>query len=224
MNTYLSIQFKFTAAAHASLVNVIREAQEQQELHKRPNGNCSWFTDNKQFQERLHHGLIGRELDVVLAKYQLGRPQYQLVLNRNVENYSGIGNPHLDTINEQRLAPIRFNVLVDGDPAHKIYWWNITEGDPRIEKINYEVHGLRRWRKQVVGATHEQRIAAIGVPDNVAERITIPQEKAAFLRTDIVHAVELVANSGPRSVLSLRFDSGAWPPRIASAPHNGLFT
>jgi hypothetical protein len=205
MSPFLTVPFSFSSNTYKLLWAYIEAALVEHTTLKLSDGNASMLTNNAAFQAKIHESAIGLELTNALAKYELGIPYYQLFIYKPNMSYSGIGNPHLDNLGKHTTCPMRFNLLLEGLPEHKLYWWPIDCNHELIEEAEFPlINNKVGWRQQVRGARLEDRLAAVGEPQVVAAHTSTPQKSGVFVRTDVVHAVEIAAVR--RIVLSLRFN------------------
>jgi hypothetical protein len=160
-------------------------------------------------QTRLMQSQAWSEINEFVKGYGIHDAFPQLFIYKSLRQPRSValGNPHLDTYGAggvEKEAPIRFNILLDGDDDTEMVWWDIDWKNPKVEVIIFKNASLGDvGRIQAVGDKLEDQWKNLGEPAVRANNLTKIQEHASFVRTDRLHALNWTGNK-PRLILSIR--------------------
>jgi hypothetical protein len=114
-------------------------------------------------------------------------------------------NPHVDVLHRgKQLLPIksRFNVMILGNPADPMLWWNNFQfGNPNHVRKTFMYNGHQYESLAIPGDDTESRLAFLGEPSEVKSNILTP---SAFVNTSVAHGLQI--SSGPRLIISVAID------------------
>ena len=205
MQYCLIVPFKFSEAALLELDSIYKPAFKEFEISNTNSGNASWLTQAHKIQDQINYSIVGDECRAQLLGFNLGRPWYQFFFYRTVlGKIPTRGNPHLDSIDENTVAPFRFNVMLEGNPNDDLAWWNVDRNNPIIEDKKFlHPSGAPGYLLQVMGENNEQRLQLLGKPAHIQNQMTVPNVHGSFVRTDLVHSLWMTGER--RIMFSLRF-------------------
>jgi hypothetical protein len=156
---------------------------------------------------------VGQELSVFLKKFNCNLDYFGITffISNTAEYY--IGNPHIDAIPDHKTnnsdsylhdpktrIKSRFSVMVSGNPADPMYWWDfIPFGDPRLVVNEFQyLNNERYYSLNIPGSNTKERWKYLGQPTLIANEVWAP---SAFIKTDCAHTVN--CSPGPRLMVTV---------------------
>lgn len=164
---------------------------------------------NEDQKSRLIKSTAWKEIDDFVKGYGIHDAYPQLFIYKTLSKprQPNLGNPHIDTYGHEGVekeAPIRFNILLNGDDDTEMVWWDIDWKNSKVKVHNFLNASLGKvGRIQAVGNSLEEQWSILGEPDVRANNLTKIQEYASFVRTDRLHALNWTGEK-PRLILSIR--------------------
>ena len=204
---YISTSFSLSPVAQQFVLSQYANTFSTNFLHGE---DTRQYDPNRQYM--WANGIVGKEINEFLRKYDCKiDDEITFFMCNTVDTY--IGNPHIDARPESELGsvdqydhssstriPTRFNIIILGNPADKMTWWNhLSFGDERLvpTKFNY-ISGENYIAKNIPGSSNQERWDYLGTPSHVAGNILTP---SGFVKTDCAHTV--VCSPVPRLILTV---------------------
>lgn len=140
---------------------------------------------------------VGLEISKFLADLGIKFKRISTFVSNSSDHF--IGNPHIDFNNDLKEIPSRFNVIIKGNPADKMVWWNFnidlqTTSFKTLDNIEYNSFA-------VPGNNPEERWQYLGEP---TYQIELPQQAGYFVRTNCIHTISV--SPGSRLVVTVELD------------------
>lgn len=158
-------------------------------------------------QWQWHIGPAGKELLAFLSGYGLDSSYYGIsAFISNVSEWFS-GNPHIDVKYDVHMHeyPIqsRFNVLVQGNSADQMHWWDhMSWGDSRLSRSQFtDLSGNAYTSISIPGNNVDARWQYLGEPTISQKHVLSP---SAFVKTNCVHTVNV--SPGPRLIVTVALD------------------
>jgi hypothetical protein len=158
-------------------------------------------------QQQWTNSAAGKELLAFLAGYNLDSSYYGITAFISNASTWFLGNPHIDVKYDvcMREHPIRsrFNVLVQGNSADKMYWWDHMHwGDSRLSRSQFrDLYNRAYTSISIPGDSVDARWQYLGTSSISQAHVLTP---SAFIKTDCVHTVNV--SPGPRLIVTVAFD------------------
>jgi hypothetical protein len=157
-------------------------------------------------------GIVGKEINAFLKQYDCEiDDEITFFMSNTTETY--IGNPHIDSRFDESMngtdlyvhnpstrIDTRFNIMILGNPADEMTWWNhMCFGDERLVDIKFNYIASTSYvAKNIPGNSNKERWEYLGTPSHIAGNILTP---SGFIKTDCAHTV--TCSPVPRLILTV---------------------
>ena len=216
MTPYLTVPFSLSDEAWNLAHEMIKPVVDDWTKNSTVDGGLVNITqsNNQSMFEHWKDTIIWKEITAFTDTLGLtgGAPQF-FIYRKNVNKTEILGNPHIDAASQPGpefkmgpAVPIRFNILLAGEDNCKMNWWNKDTNSKNLIQKPFTrpdksiIHIL-----EVAGDTVKERCANLGKPQWTSNTLSKLNEKASFVRTNILHSVDWNGQH-LRVVLSVRFE------------------
>lgn len=208
MQPFKTVPFKFTDEAFNWLNKFIEPIIDDYQKNAVSNSGLVNLKDPQ--LKALLNSKVWIEVLKFSKENSLLEPYPQLFIYKTLKKPRDtcLGNPHIDTKGTggiETTVHMRLNIRLIGEDSTEMVWWDYDRTHEHVVSNQFiNTSGILTGRLQARGDTLEEQWGILGLPHYRANNLTMIQEYASFVRTDILHALNWTGNQ-PRVLLSIRF-------------------